>query len=181
MGHVGPATERPHGIHRSQTWQGQEESTSSGSLTNLASSPSIAVYAADGSGTLTTPTTSVSANSTGNTITFTYTAAAAGILNGAVTLVVPSGWSAPSLTGPAAGFTTSSVGTVGVGGQTITVSGVTLSGGGTLTIVYGSKASSGPGAKAPSTAGAQIWQSQERSVLGGLLTNLASSPSITVV
>ena len=38
-----------------QTWQAQEKSTSAGTLTNLGASPSITVYAADGTGTLTTP------------------------------------------------------------------------------------------------------------------------------
>ncbi len=164
----------------SQTWQGQEKSTSGGTLTNLASSPSITVNAADGSGTLTTPTTSVLAGSTGNTITFTYTAATGGMNGGAVTVVVPTGWSAPSTTGSANGFTTASTGTLGVAGQTITVSGLTLSGGSTLTIVYGSTGSGGAGATAPSTAGAQTWQAQEKSTSAGTLANLASSPSITV-
>ena len=72
---------------------------------NIGTSSSVSfTYSTDGSGTLTTPTTNVSASSTGNTITFTYTAAAAGTTNGAVTLVVPSGWSAPSTTGSAAGY-----------------------------------------------------------------------------
>ena len=60
-------------------------------LTNLAASPSINVYAADGSGTLTTPTGSATASSTGNTIVFTYTAATGGISNGAFTVDVPAG------------------------------------------------------------------------------------------
>ena len=102
------------------------------------------------------------------------------MINGTVTLVVPSGWSAPSTTGSAAGFTTASTGTLTVSGQTITVSGVTLSAGNTFTIVYGSTAGAGPGATAASTLGAQTWQAQEKSTSGGTLTNLASSPSITV-
>src|SRR5207245_6149235 len=75
-----------------QTWQAQQKSTSGGSLANLASSPSITVYAADGAGTLTSGTSAVSASQTGRTITFTYTAPAGGISSGSVTLVVPSGW-----------------------------------------------------------------------------------------
>ena len=46
--------------------------------------------------------------------------------NGAVRVTVPAGWSAPSLTGADAGYTTASTGTVGVAGQMITVTGVTL-------------------------------------------------------
>ena len=146
----------------------------------LTATATLTSNAADGTGTLTTPTANVSAGSTGNTVTFTYTAATGGLSNGAVTLVVPSGWSAPSTTGSAAGFTTASAGTVGTSGQTITVSGVTLPGGGSFSVVYGSKASAGPGAVATSSTGAQTWQAQERSTGGGTLTNLASSPSITV-
>ena len=88
---------------------------------------------ADGSGTLTVPNTSVSANAAGNTLTFTYTAATGGINNGAVTLAVPAGWSAPSTTGANAGYTTASKGTVSVSGQTITVGSLTLAGAALLT------------------------------------------------
>src|SRR2546430_9609724 len=56
-----------------------------------------------------------------------YTAAAGGISNGSVTLVVPSGWSAPSTTGSNAGYATASSGTVSVSAQTITVSSLTRS------------------------------------------------------
>src|SRR5580765_1478066 len=163
-----------------QTWQAQEKSTSAGSLANLGSSPSITVYAADGSGTLTTPTTNVSASQTGRTITFTYTAATGGINNGSVTLVVPAGWSAPSTTGANAGYSTSSAGTLAVAAQTITVSSLTIAGGSTFTITYGSTASGGPGATANSSTGAQTWQAQEKSTSAGSLANLGSSPSITV-
>src|SRR5207248_11399316 len=101
--------------------------------------------------------------------------------NGSVTLVVPSGWNAPSTTGSNAGYTTASTGTVSVSSQTITVSSVTLGGGSTMTITYGSTASGGPGATATSSAGAQTWQAQQKSTSGGSLTNLGSSPSITVL
>ena len=96
-----------------QTWQAQEKSTSVGSLTNLGSSPSITVNAADGSGTLTTGTTNVAASQTGRTITFTYTAATAGHQQR-----LGRRWSfpsrpghAPSTTGANAGYSTSSAGT----------------------------------------------------------------------
>ena len=163
-----------------QTWQAQSKSTAGGSLANLGASPSITVYAADGTGTLTTPTSVVSASQTGRTITFTYTAATGGINNGSVTLVVPAGWSAPSTTGANAGYTTASSGTVSVASQTITVSSLTLAGGATVTITYGSTASGGPGATATSSTGAQTWQAQEKSTSAGSLANLGSSPSITV-
>src|SRR5205807_8872721 len=163
-----------------QTWQVQEKSTSAGSLANIASSPSITVYAADGAGTMAAGTSSVSAGQTGRTITFTYTAPTGGISSGSVTLVVPSGWSAPSTTGSAAGYTTASSGTLSVAGSTITVSSLTLAAGNTLTITYGATAGGGPGATATSSTGAQTWQVQEKSTSAGSLANIASSPSITV-
>jgi len=164
-----------------QTWQAQEKSTSGGTLTNLGASPSINVYAADGSGTLTTGTSTVVSHSDGNSITFTYTAATGGIGAGAVTLVVPGGWSAPSTTTSANGYTTATAGSVSVGGQTITVSSVTLGSGSTFNITYGSTASGGLGATAAAGTGAQTWQAQEESTSAGTLTNLGASPSITLV
>jgi adhesin/invasin len=134
----------------------------------------------DGSGTLTTVTSSVTAGSIGNTIVFTYTAAAGGMTAGKVQLTVPAGWSAPSTTGAAAGYTTASTGTVGVAGQVITISNVTLAANAVLTITYGSKASGGAGATAATAAGAQTWSAAEASTSGGTITGLASSPSITV-
>src|SRR5207244_3084278 len=117
----------------------------SGALVGLGSSPSINVLAADGSGTLTTPTTSVVHSSGGNTITFTYTAAPGGLSHGAVRLAVPTGWSPPSTTGGDPGFVTATAGTLAISGNAIVVSALTLAGGATLQIVYGSTASGGPG------------------------------------
>ena len=165
----------------SQSWNGQQRSTGGGSYTALAASPSISVdNAPHGSGTLTTSTNTVERLSTGNTVTFTYTAATGGLTSGAVTVDVPTGWSAPSTTGSANGYATSSAGTVSVAGRTITVASLTLAGGGTVTITYGSTASGGSGADAPSISGAQSWSAQQKSTSGGSLTNLAVSPSITV-
>ena len=65
------------------------------------------------------------------------------MINGAVTIAVPSGWTAPSTNSANAGYTTATTGTVAVAGQTVTVSGVTLAAGGTFTIVYGDKTSGG--------------------------------------
>ena len=163
-----------------QTWQVQEHSTAGGIFTNLGSSPSITVNAANGSGTLTASIANVSASEAGRTITFTYTAAAGGTNGGAVTVVAPAGWSAPSTMPTDPGYTTSSTGLVSVAGQTITVSGVTLAGAATMTIVYGDTGGGGAGATAGTTTGAQTWQAQERSTAAGVLTNLAASPSITV-
>src|SRR5207244_6869791 len=120
-------------------------------------------------------------DSTGNTITFAYTAAAGGLSGGSVTLDVPTGWSAPSTTGPNAGYTTASTGTVSASGQTITVSSVTVAGGSTFTITYGATSGGGPGATAPASAGSATWQAKEKSTSGGTLTNLGPSPSVNVL
>src|SRR5205823_5924539 len=130
--------------------------------------------------TMSSSITTGSASQTGRTVTFTYTAGAGGISSGSVTLAVPSGWSAPSTTGSAAGYTTASSGTLSVSGSTITVSSLTLAAGSTLTITYGSTASAGPGATATSSTGSQTWTTQEKSSGNGSLTDIASQPSITV-
>ena len=155
-----------------------DEGTSGGTLTNIASQPSVTVDAPNGSGTVSASRSNVAASSSGNTITFTYTAATGGMTNGSVSIDVPASWSAPSTTGSNAGYT-STLGTVGVAGQTITVSGLTLAAGATVDIVYGSTASGGPGATASATLGAVTWQVKQRSTNVGTLANLGSSPSIT--
>ena len=127
-----------------------------------------------------TPTSIVPAGTTGHTITFTYTASTGGLVNGQVVLVVPAGWSAPSVTANAPGYATASAGTRTISSRWIIVSNVTLSAGETLTITYGSKSAGGPGATAASAIGTQTWQAKERSTVSGLLTNLATSPAIHV-
>ncbi len=166
---------------QTSTFTTLEMSTSSGTLTDVASSPTVRVgNAADGSGTMTVSPTSVGVGSTGNTLTFTYTAAAGGLNSGEVDVVVPSGWSTPSTTSSAAGYSTSSSGTLAVSGSTIQVTALSLSSGATCTIVYGSKASSGPGATAPSSSGVAVFTTSEKSTSGGSLTNLSSSPTVMV-
>jgi hypothetical protein len=157
-----------------------EKSTSGGSLTSLSSTPVVMVSALDGSGSMTVSPTSANVGSTGNTLTFTYTASTGGLNSGEVDIVVPSGWSASSTTPSAAGYTTSTSGTVVASGFTIRVTALTLTGGFTCTIVYGSKASSGPGATAPSSLGNSTFTTSEKSTSGGTLTDLASSPSVAV-
>jgi hypothetical protein len=150
----------------------------SGLVLGVASTASAA--AANGTGTMTTKTTSVTSGSGGHTIAFTFSAATGGVSGGGVHLSVPSGWSAPSTTGTAPGFTTASTGTVSIDGQTIVVLGVTLAAGATLTIDYGARGSKGPGAVATQSVGPQTWAATEKSTSGGTETNLAKSPVITV-
>ena len=163
-----------------QTWTTRERSSSGGTMKALSASPSVDVLSRDGSGAMKSSLTSVTHASPGHTINFVYTAAAGGVSNGTVTLHVPSGWSAPSRTGSARGYTTANRGTVSVSGQTITVSGLKLAAGWTVTIVYGSKASGGPGATAPTGTGTQTWTTYERSSTAGALHALANSPGIAV-
>jgi hypothetical protein len=140
-----------------------ETSKANNSCTNT-----VTVVAADGSGTMTVSPTTALAGSSGQNFTFTYTAATGGMNNGAVTVQVPSGWSAPVLAN-----VTASTGTASVASQTITVNGMTLSGGATMTIGYNN-------ATVNSTAGPYTFDAQQKSLSGGTLTNLATSPSVTV-
>jgi hypothetical protein len=171
-GVTAPATEGPY------TFTTQEASTSTGTLTNIASSPVILV-GNDGTGTMVVSPTHAVINSTGNTLTFTYTASVS-ISSGQINIAVPAGWSAPSATGSAPGATTSTCGTVGASGQKIEITGINLIPSNTCTIVYGSKAS-GPGATAPSTGGTNTFTTQEKSSAGGTLRTLGTgSPNVIV-
>jgi hypothetical protein len=162
-------------------WATREKSTSTGTLTNIASQPSITVsHAADGSGTMNLSPTTSTAGSTGNTIVFTYTAATGGMANGEIAVTVPSGWSAPTTSTTAAGYTRPNTGSVIVSGQTVEVTGVTLAAGRTLTITYGSKRYHGPGATASSTVGAATWTTRQKSTSAGTLADIASQPSLTL-
>lgn len=119
----------------------QESSTATGTLTSIASSPQVALPSADGSGTIIATPGTLASGSSGNTVTFTYTAATGGTNDGEITLTVPSGFSSPSTTGFAPGHTSSDCGAVSVAGTTIQITDVTIAGGSTCTIVYGSQAS----------------------------------------
>jgi len=103
--------------------------------------------------TITVSPATVSTSSTGNTLKFTLAVSGSGVSfsNQNVTVLVPSGWSAPSTTLTAAGYSTASnvsctaMGAVSIaGGNTISVAGVSCASGQSMTITYGSKAGSGP-------------------------------------
>lgn len=112
---------------------------SSGTLTALARSPIVKVYAANGSGTMKVSPTTVTAGSEGITLTFTYTAAVGGTTGGEIELVVPAGWSVPSTIARVAGYVTSTCGKGAISGSTVEVRGVNLAAARTCTITYGSK------------------------------------------
>jgi hypothetical protein len=138
----------------------------------IASPPRVTVLSPDGAGTLARASGPVAAGSKGNTIVFTYRAGTGGLQDGAVVLTVPDGWSAPSTSPQDPGYVTASTGTVSVSGHTITVAGVTLASGASLTIVYGSRAGGGPGASAPAKLGPTVWPAAERSSTDGTLKPL---------
>ena len=143
-----------------QSWQAQSRASVAGTLQPLASSPAVAVLSPDGSGTISPSPASVAKGSVGNTISFAYTAATGGMQNGMITLVVPSGWSAPSTAGTDPGFATASTGSLTLSGRTITVAGINLNGADTMTITYGNRAGGGPGATATPTAGRSFLDDQ---------------------
>ena len=95
-----------------------------------------------------------------------------------MTLVVPAGWSAPSITSGNPGYTVSSTGTVSVAAQTITVSSVTLAAGATMTIVVRQRRARSN--RAGSRGLRQPGRRSRRQSVAGALTNLGASPSITV-
>jgi hypothetical protein len=143
----------------------------------------ISVWPQSG-GTMTRNVAFVSAGSTHNMVKFTFTAPASGLADGSVRLAVPTGWSAPSIINNTAGFSTASTGTISISGRTIVVGGLTLAAGSHLVITYGLIGNGGAGgATAPTTTGAQTWQTRELSSAVGNSGGpvFAASPSITVV
>jgi hypothetical protein len=133
----------------------------------------------NGSGTMSVSPTSVPVGSSGDTFVFTYTAALGGLDSGQLEMTVPTGWSAPSVSASAPGYTTSTCGTVSVGSASIDVSGVTLASGGSCTITYGSQAGNGPGVFAPSIPSTYSFSTLEMSSQSGVLTPLANSPTLS--
>jgi hypothetical protein len=133
----------------------------------------------DGSGSMTASATEVAVGSSGNTLVFTYTAAPGGLDSGTLELTVPAGWSTPSVSSSAAGFATSTCGTVSVVGSTIEVSGVTLASGASCSITYGSRVQGGPGAYAPSVPGTYSFSALEMSSTTGSLVSLTRSPGLS--
>lgn len=143
------------------------------------------VYAADGSGTCTLSPSQVIEN-TDTTLTFTFTAGET-MDGGAITIQIPSGWSAPQGTSGTAGYTVgSSTGTIGAltfSGQTITVPITALANTQTITVVYGSGGgtSSARVQSISGRGGTVSFTVSSKSSAGGTLTAISSSPTIQVV
>ena len=152
-----------------------------GADTAAARSFVIRVCSADGGGTLTTSTGSVAAGQTGITLNFSYLADAGGLNNGAIAITVPDGWSVPETDPADPGYSTAGQGSVSISGRTITITGVNLAGGDSLTVKYGDTTMGGPGATAATTPGTVTWEAQSKSTQTGVLISLGASPAITVV
>lgn len=157
----------------------------------LVAGPVQAGAASSGDGGMIVTPASVVAGSSGNTLVFTFSADngkdfAAGSI---VTVVVPAGWTPPSATSTAPGYTTASAssGTCAPGSPAISGTGPwtiqvaqTCSNKGAFTITYG--ASSGTRVTAPSVAGATTFATASRNGASGSAVALFSgSPSVTVV
>ncbi|HEX7938538.1 MAG TPA: filamin/ABP280 repeat domain-containing protein, partial [Gemmatimonadaceae bacterium] len=164
----------------------QMRSTSGGTFVTVAGSQNVDVTnSADGSGASGVVTVPASVNNTagGNELTFTYTATTGGMKSGAVEITIPAGWSAPSDQPTDSGYVTISGGgggaTLTVSAGVITVDGVTLDSGGTLTIVYGSGGGAN-GAQSPSAPETSTFATRQKSTTTGNLTAITTSPQVVV-
>ena len=165
------------------TWQVQQRSVSGGTLTNLGASSSINVYDANAAGSISQtagPANVARGVAIGSAITWTFTAGAGGMSGGSLGLTVPAGWSAPRTTA-GAGFTAVSAGTLGVSGQQIQVTGLTLAAGATTTVTYGS----GGGGNLPlagTTSGANTVSVVKHSTagIGGAVATTSQPATINV-
>ncbi len=129
--------------------------------------------------------TYVAAGTTGNTMTITFTNGSDTWGSGTLKIIIPDGWSAPSLSGTNPGYYTVSViggsyaGTM-VNGQEIIIYVNNLQEDGTITVVYGSKSSGGPGATSQSGTGTAVFK-VENNPVGTNTYEIAGSPQVEVV
>ncbi|MGN6721332.1 MAG: IPT/TIG domain-containing protein [Marmoricola sp.] len=141
----------------------------------VSSDPVVAVASApDGYGSATISPAQATVGATGRTLTFTYTPNAQ-LTSGGLSLVIPSTWTAPSITKTAAGYVTSTCGTVSITSRTVNVKNVTTSN--PCAIVYGSRAGNGPGLRMPATKGTVTFPMSERTTASGTLKPLAAAPT----
>jgi Invasin, domain 3/Bacterial Ig-like domain (group 1) len=138
--------------------------------TKTQSTSPIAVYAPNGSGTMTVDQLNVSAGAS-DTLTFTYTAATGGTLGGVLRLTAPAGWPAPTALNTTVSYSGGS-GTVAYALQNVNFSAVTLAAGATVTIVYS------PTIPSVGTSGA--WKAFEGSVGVSFTPLTAGSPTTTI-
>ena len=133
--------------------------------------------ASSGDGTMTVSPLIVAAGSTGNSFTFTFTSQNGKDFNAGsqATILVPSGWTAPTsgnVTVTNGTCTAASLGTIsGSGPWTIPIN-MTCPGGDNFTVAYG-------GVTAPTAAGSNTFTTKTKQN-GGSLTSISTSPSVTV-
>ena len=153
--------------------------------------PYVAAALHDGDGSMSVTPTTTAAGSTGNGFTFTFTAGAGGgnMNGGAVTVLVPAGWTAPQTANSTQpGYVTAPTGTCGVASRSVAGAGpwtitFTIGSGGSgcstsqsFSFTYG-----GGGTKVTApVAGAYTFTSKTKATSGGTLTAIATSPVITV-
>jgi len=157
------------------TFSTSENPTADAPLLPVIPSPQVTVTCADGTGTETVSPGTVTAAST-STLVFTFTpASGCEVVNGAVSLTVPPGWTLPSATPGAAGYVTTGPGAPApaVTGSAITVTGVTLAAGQALTITYSD-------ATAPGSATTSTFATSEQTASTGTPVPLHSPPQVTV-
>jgi len=141
-------------------------------------------YAVDPLGTCTVfPTTAV-AGSTDNKLTFTFTASGT-MDGGAITIEMPTGWSAPQGTDGIAGYTTATstgnIGTPSFDLQVVTVPITTLPSGGTITVVYGdTTGGTGSEAIAQTALGTATFVTMSKISAYASLAEIAESPKVIV-
>lgn len=152
-----------------------EQSTLKGQLTALYPPPAVTVTCADGTGTEVVSPRKVTAAST-STLRFTYTpGSGCALADGALSLMVPPGWTPPSAAQDPAGSVTTSPGdvTIALSGSAITVTGITLAAGQEFTIIYSN-------ATAPGSATTATFDTSEQATNSGTPVRLNSTPQVTV-
>jgi subtilase family serine protease len=133
-----------------------------------------APVSAAGGGAMTASPSTVTAGSSTN-FTFTYTAPSTGVTDGTLSVVVPSGWTAPT-TGSGAGMVATSVGTLTVTDRTIAVTDLNLAPNATVTITFGTTAQP---VTVPATAGLWVFVAAESP--GNVApVELAANPTVLV-
>ncbi len=166
------------------TFAATEQSGPGGPAQDLASSPQVVVTPSQvtsttpppppgGAGTMTVTPGRVTATHR-TTLRFSYTAAPTGLSpSGEVSVVVPAGWTSPSLSPGQAGYVSASDGQLSVSGQRITLTGVTLGSGQHVSITYAA-------ATAPGPAGLATFVTAEGPDGTAALAALRVSPAVTV-
>ena len=136
-------------------------------------SATFTIVAASGEGTMVVNPTTVTGGSTGNNFTFTFAAPASSYGAGSqATITIPSGWTAPTTANTALAGSTCTALSRTVSSSTITVN-MTCAAGQSFTLTYN-------GITAPSAAGPYTFTTRTKQGAGGTLTNIASSPVVTV-